>query len=56
MFMMKRYDIFQTYKKLTHITMNLDTDDIKDMFSERLVDRFREMFNIISLTGKSFRK
>jgi DNA replication protein DnaC len=55
-FMMKRYDLYQADHKLTHATMNLDADGIKAVFSERLVDRFREMFNIIPIMGKSFRK
>lgn len=56
MFMMKRYDIFQQYGKLTHVTMNYGTDELKANFSPRLYDRFREMFNIIKVEGTSFRK
>jgi DNA replication protein DnaC len=56
MFIMKRYDIFQNYGKLTHVTMNFGTDDLKKIFSPRIIDRYKEMFNIIELTGKSYRK
>jgi hypothetical protein len=56
MFMMKRYDIFQEYGKLTHITMNFGIDELKKNFSPRLFDRFREMFNMIELKGSSFRE
>ncbi len=56
MFMMKRYDIFQEYGKLTHVTMNFGIDELKKNFSPRLFDRFREMFNMIEVKGKSFRK
>ncbi len=55
MFIMKRYDIFQSYNKLTHVTMNMDVSDLKENFSPRIVDRFREMFNIIEVKGESFR-
>lgn len=56
MFLMKRYDIFQQHGKLTHVTMNFDIDSLKSNFSARLFDRFREMFNMIPVSGKSFRK
>jgi len=55
-FFMKRYDIHQRDYKLTHGTMNVDADGLRDVFSERLIDRFREMFNIIPVMGNSFRK
>lgn len=55
-FLMKRYDIFQSDGKLTHATMNLDADGLRDAFEDRLIDRFREMFNIVPVMGKSFRK
>ena len=55
-FMMVRYDVFQKYKKLTHITTNYGTDELKSIFHPKLIDRFKEMFNLIELRGKSFRK
>jgi len=55
-FMMVRYDIFQKYKKVTHITTNYGTDELESKFHPKLVDRFKEMFNIIELKGNSFRK
>lgn len=54
-FLMKRYDIFQHKGKLLHITSNYDVDDMKEIFHERIIDRFKDMFNIIILKGKSFR-
>jgi hypothetical protein len=56
MFIMKRYDIFQQFGKLTHVTMNFDSKSLDKNFSPRIVDRFREMFNVIELKGNSFRK
>ena len=54
--LMKRYDIFQDYKKLIHITSNFGIKDLQANFHPKVVDRFREMFNFIELKGKSFRK
>ena len=56
MFIMKRYDIYQDYGKLTHVTMNFDTEDLKNVFPEKIIDRFKEMFNLIPLNGISYRK
>jgi len=55
-FLMKRYEIFQVNKKLTHATMNFNADELKSKFDKRLIDRFREMFNFIPMKGESFRK
>lgn len=56
MFLMKRYDIFQSYGKVLHITSNHDLESLQKNFHPRILDRFREMFNIVELKGKSFRK
>ena len=56
MFLMKRYDIFQQYGKLTHITTNFDAKQLKGLFHPKIYDRFKEMLNIIPVTGKSLRK
>jgi hypothetical protein len=55
-FYMKRYEIFQNNRKLTHATCNYDIETIQKSFPERIVDRFKEMFNILELKGGSFRK
>jgi len=54
-FLMVRYEIYQQYKKLTHATTNFDTQQLKDVYPPKLIDRFKEMFNFIHLPGKSFR-
>jgi DNA replication protein DnaC len=51
-----RYNVFSRYRKLTHVTSNKYPSDFKDLYDNRIVDRMKEMFNIIELTGKSFRK
>jgi hypothetical protein len=55
-FLMKRYDIFQDYKKLTHYTTNHLFKDLREIFPEKQIDRFKESCNIIEVTGKSRRK
>lgn len=56
MFVMKRYDIFQESGKLMHVTTNCDIDDLENIFSEKIMDRFKEMFNLIPVVGESLRK
>lgn len=50
--MMIRYDIFQNQGKLTHITSN----SLPYSNEKALTDRYVEMFNIVKIGGKSFRK
>jgi len=52
----QRYEIFKQYKRLTHITSNKYPVELSKIYGERIVDRMAEMFNIIELTGESFRK
>lgn len=54
-FLMKRYEIYQTNGKFTHATMNYTIDELRTKFSQRLTDRFREMFNVIPVNGDSMR-
>jgi DNA replication protein DnaC len=51
-----RYDMFIRHKMKTHITTNLTFQQIKESYGGRFYDRMKEMFNVISLTGKSLRK
>lgn len=39
----------------THVTTNFDADMIEKIYGERLLDRLREMCNVIVLKGESFR-
>jgi len=55
-FLARRYDIYQQYGKHTHLTTNYDTEALKELHSDRIIDRFKEQYNIVHLTGKSFRK
>ena len=55
-FWMLRYEVFQTFGKLTHLTSNLDTEDMKKTIDPVLFDRIKEMVNILVLNIKSWRK
>lgn len=54
-FLYARYEIYQQFGKMYHMTSNLDADEFKQRFVNRLVDRFKS-FNVIPLLGKSRRK
>jgi len=51
-----RYQVFNRFRKLTHISSNKYPAEMKEIYDLRIVDRFKEMFNIIEINGKSFRK
>ena len=50
--------IYHRYKKkiFTVVTSNLVDEDIKDVYGERVADRFKEMFDKIYYTHKSYRR
>lgn len=54
-FLMRRYEIFVSYNKMTHATSNFDTVELSEIYDKVIIDRFKEMFNIIVLDGNSFR-
>lgn len=51
-----RYNVYSRYRKLTHATSNKYPSEMLKLYDERIVDRMKEMFNIIELDGDSFRK
>ena len=51
----QRYGYWQSKGLRTHVTTNLDTKKLKEKYEEYILDRCRQMFNIITLTGKSKR-
>lgn len=54
-FLYARYEIYQSFYCKYHITSNLNVEDFKTRFGNRLVDRFKS-FNVIPLTGGSRRQ
>lgn len=51
-----RYNVFIRYRKLTHFSSNLYPKELAKVYDDRIIDRLKEMCNIIDLSGKSFRK
>jgi len=50
-----RYNIYSRYRKLTHFSSNIYPANFKDYYDLRIVDRIKEMCNVISLPGESRR-
>lgn len=54
---LNRYDKKAEYPfKLTHLTTNLTIDEIEERYGNRVLSRFREMFNLIFLNGEDWRR
>lgn len=52
--MMRRYEIFQKFGTVTHITSNFNPKQLK-CFDDATIDRLKEMFNFVEWHGESFR-
>ena len=52
--MMRRYEIFQKYGTVTHVTSNFHPRALK-CFDNAVIDRMKEMFNFVEWKGESFR-
>ena len=51
--LISRYDIFKQKGIKTHITTNLNADELQEKYGERVRSRMREMFNLISFSSNS---
>ncbi|MCU7549326.1 hypothetical protein OCK74_09380 [Chitinophagaceae bacterium LB-8] len=54
--LLSRYDLFIRFKMFTHITTNLNSQDIESFYGNRVRSRCREMFNLISFDMSSLDK
>lgn len=54
--LMDRYEEFLRKGMKTHITTNLTLDEVGELYSTMLADRFKQMFNNIVFIGDSMRK
>jgi DNA replication protein DnaC len=52
----KRSRLFDQYGQITHLTTNLNAEEIEKLYGDRIRDRLRKMCNVITLEGKSRRK
>ena len=50
-----RYNIYRTYRKLTHFTSNKYPNELSEIYDERIISRLSEMCNIIEIKGIDFR-
>jgi len=51
--MLSRYNYFITRKMLTHVTTNLDIDELEEIYGNRIRSRMREMFNRMTFSSGS---
>lgn len=54
--LLNRYRNFESKGTKTHITTNLNLDQIEDRYGKQIADRFIKMFNLLKLDGPSRRK
>lgn len=56
--LLSRYDLFISRRMKTHITTNLNSTEIEDLYGSRVRSRMREMFNLFAFdeNGKDKRK
>jgi energy-coupling factor transporter ATP-binding protein EcfA2 len=51
--LLSRYDLFITQRLITHLTTNLNSSEIEQIYGPRVRSRMREMFNLISFSNIS---
>ena len=54
--LLSRYDLFHSFDMITHLTTNLNSQEIQDMYGLRVRSRCREMFNLVSFDKNSIDK
>lgn len=45
---LSRYELFKRHKTKTHVTTNLNSEEIEERYGERVRSRMRSMFNLIA--------
>jgi DNA replication protein DnaC len=48
--LLSRYDLFVTRRMLTHITTNLNSSEMEEIYGTRVRSRLREQFNLIAFS------
>ena len=54
--LLSRYDLFKTKNSKTHITTNLNAEELEARYGGRVRSRLREMFNLVSFDQASVDK
>jgi hypothetical protein len=48
--LLSRYDLFISRHMLTHLTTNLNSSEIEEIYGTRVRSRLREQFNLIAFS------
>ena len=51
--LLSRYDLFISRQMITHLTTNLNSSEIEDIYGTRVRSRLREQFNLIAFDSNS---
>jgi len=51
--LLSRYDLFVEDGMITHVTTNLNTKELEEVYGNRIRSRFRQMFNLVSFDSSS---
>ena len=51
--LLSRYDLFVSRQMLTHLTTNLNSSEIENIYGTRVRSKLREMFNLVSFSEKA---
>lgn len=51
--LLSRYDLFVSHKMITHITTNLNSEELEERYGNRVRSRMREMFNVVAFLPES---
>ncbi|NEW79016.1 MAG: ATPase [Gelidibacter sp.] len=54
--LLSRYDLFKTKNSKTHITTNLNAEELETRYGSRVRSRLREMLNVIAFDSKDKRQ
>ncbi|WP_213087103.1 ATP-binding protein [Chitinophaga agrisoli] len=51
--LLSRYDLFISHKMITHVTTNLNSNELEGIYGNRLRSRMRAMFNLIAFPSET---
>jgi DNA replication protein DnaC len=51
--LLSRYNFFTTRRMITHVTTNMESSELENIYGNRLRSRMREMFNLVAFTNNS---
>ncbi|MFA6402053.1 MAG: hypothetical protein WCX31_10575 [Salinivirgaceae bacterium] len=51
--LLSRYDLFLSCHMITHLTTNLNSSEIEEIYGLRMQRRLRELFNLIAFDGNA---